>query len=64
MVTWWEKNFATLELSDRRLNERAMSIGYALSLGFGKALSEVFSSGTVLKRAYEFLPIQKYNFQA
>ena len=64
MLTWWEKNFATLELSDRRLNERAMSIGYALSLGFGKALSEVFSSGTVLKRAYEFLPIQKYNFQA
>ena len=59
MLTWWEKNFATLELSDRRLNERAMSIGYALSLGFGKALSEVFSSGTALKRAYEFLPIQK-----
>ena len=58
MLTWWEKNFATLELSDRRLNERAMSIGYALSLGFGKALSEVFSSGTVLKRAYEFLPQQ------
>ena len=64
MLTWWEKNFATLELSDRRLNERAMSIGYALSLGFGKALSEVFSSGTVLKRAYEFLPTQKWNLQA
>ncbi|WP_442946606.1 IS4/Tn5 family transposase DNA-binding protein, partial [Nostoc sp. 'Peltigera malacea cyanobiont' DB3992] len=31
-----------------------MAIGYALSLGFGKAVSEVFSSGTVLKRAYEF----------
>ncbi|WP_442944647.1 IS4/Tn5 family transposase DNA-binding protein [Nostoc sp.] len=27
-----------------------MSIGYALNLGFGKALSEIFSSGTVLKR--------------
>ena len=59
MLTWWKKNFATLELGDRRLNQRAMSIGYALSLGFGKALSEVFSSGTALKRAYEFLPIQK-----
>lgn len=59
MLTWWEKNFATLELGDRRLDERAMSIGYALSLGFGKALSEVFSSGTALKRAYEFLPTQK-----
>ena len=59
MLTWWEKNFATLELGDRRLNERAMSIGYALSLGFGKALSEVCSSGTALKRAYEFLPTQK-----
>ena len=64
MLDWWEKNFATLELGARRLNERAMSIGYALSLGFGKALSSIFSSGTVLKRAYEFLPIQKYNFQA
>jgi len=31
MLTWWEKNFA-LELGDRRLNERAMSIGYVLSL--------------------------------
>ena len=59
MLEWWEKNFATLELGDRRLNERAMSIGYTLSLGFGKALSEVFSSGTALKRAYEFLPTQK-----
>jgi len=43
MLTWWEKNFATCELGDRRLNERAMSIGYALSLGFGKALSEIFN---------------------
>lgn len=64
MLDWWEKNFATISLGDRRLNERAMSIAYALSLGFGKALSEVFSSGTVLKRAYEFLLIQKCNFPA
>ncbi|WP_230967787.1 IS4/Tn5 family transposase DNA-binding protein [Nostoc sp. WHI] len=26
MLDWWEKNFATCELGDRRLNERAMSI--------------------------------------
>ncbi len=63
MLDWWEKNFATISLGERRLNERAMSIGYALSLGFGKGLSEIFSNGTVLKRAYEFLPTQKYNFQ-
>lgn len=63
MLDWWEKNFATLELGDRRLNERGISIGYALSLGFGKALSSIFSSGNVLKRAYEFLPIQKYSLQ-
>jgi hypothetical protein len=62
MLDWWEKNFATFDLGDHRLNERAMSIGYALSQGFGKALSEIFSSGTVLKRAYEFLLIQKWNF--
>ncbi|WP_442938551.1 IS4/Tn5 family transposase DNA-binding protein [Nostoc sp.] len=41
-----------------------MSIGYALSLGFGKALSQIFSGATVLKRAYEFLLTPKWNFQA
>jgi len=48
-----------VDLGDRRLDERAMSIGRALSQGFGKALSEIFSTGKVLKRAYEFLPTQK-----
>ncbi|MDF5726260.1 MAG: transposase DNA-binding-containing protein [Rhizonema sp. PD37] len=61
MLDWWEKNFATCELGDRRLNERTMSIGKALSQGFGKALSTIFNSGTVLKRAYEFLLTQKWN---
>ncbi|MCC5670223.1 hypothetical protein LC653_42145 [Nostoc sp. CHAB 5784] len=42
-------------LGDRRLNERA----FALSQEFGKALSEIFSGATLLKRAYEFLPTQK-----
>lgn len=51
MLDWWEKNFATCELGDRRLNERAMSIGKALSQGFGKPLSGIFNRGTVLKRA-------------
>ncbi|RAM48143.1 MAG: hypothetical protein C6Y22_29465 [Hapalosiphonaceae cyanobacterium JJU2] len=64
MLDWWEKNFATCELGDRRLNERAMLIGFALSQGFGKGLSEIFKRGTILKRAYEFLPIQKWNFQS
>ncbi|MHC0067437.1 IS4/Tn5 family transposase DNA-binding protein [Nostoc sp. UIC 10890] len=41
MLDWWEKNFATLELGDHRLNERAMSIGYALSLGFHCGSSEL-----------------------
>ncbi|WP_442947943.1 IS4/Tn5 family transposase DNA-binding protein [Nostoc sp.] len=41
-----------------------LSLGYALSLGFGKAFSEIFSNGTVLKRAYEFWPTQKWNFQS
>jgi hypothetical protein len=59
MLDWWEKNFATCDLGDRRLNERAMSIGKALGQGFGKALSEIFNCGTRLKRAYEFLPTQK-----
>ncbi|AUB41003.1 hypothetical protein COO91_07041 [Nostoc flagelliforme CCNUN1] len=36
-----------------------LSLGYVLSQGFGKALSEIFSGATVLKRAYEFLPTPK-----
>jgi len=52
-------NFRT---GDRRLNERAMSIGYVLSLD-SAALSEVFSSGTALKRAYEFCQPKSGIFQ-
>jgi hypothetical protein len=55
MQEWWEKNFTNSELGDVRLSERARVIGRALSLGFGKALSEVFFEASSLKRAYEFL---------
>ena len=61
MLNWWEKNFASCELGDERLNNRAYSIGQALCQGFGKALSEIFTSANELKRAYEFLPIAKQN---
>jgi len=40
MQEWWEKNFASCKLGDRRLNERAREIGQLLSLGFGKASNE------------------------
>ncbi|OBQ35364.1 MAG: transposase [Woronichinia naegeliana WA131] len=59
MLEWWTKNFASCELGDERLNNRAFSIGKKLSEGFGKALSEVFKGGNELKRAYEFLGIRK-----
>jgi hypothetical protein len=59
MLEWWTKNFASCELGDERLDNRAFSIGKKLSQGFGKALSEVFKGGRELKRAYEFLPIPK-----
>ena len=61
MLNWWEKNFASCELGDERLNNRAYCIGKSLSQGFGKALSEIFASANELKRAYEFLPIAKQN---
>lgn len=47
MQEWWEKNFAPCELGDLRLNRRAREIGQMLSLGFGKALSEVFPRAAV-----------------
>jgi hypothetical protein len=40
MLNWWEKNFASCELGDERLNKLAYAIGQALSQGFGKALSK------------------------
>ena len=61
MLEWWVKNFATCQLGDERLNNRAFSIGQTLSQGFGKAFSEVFSGARELKRAYEFLPTRRQN---
>lgn len=59
MQEWWEKNFSNCKLGDLRLSKRARGIGKALSLGFGKAMSEVFSGANGLKRAYEFLPTRR-----
>ncbi len=59
MQEWWEKNFASCELGDLRLNKRAREIGQVLSQGFGKALSEIFPGANALKRTYEFLPTQR-----
>lgn len=59
MLEWWTKNFASCELGDERLTERALRVGKALSQNFGKAMSEIFSSANELKRTYEFLPTAK-----
>jgi hypothetical protein len=61
MMNWWDKNFASCELGDERLNNRAYSIGKKLSEGFGKGLSEICKSGSELKRAYEFSRMSKQN---
>jgi len=39
---------------DKRLTARAASIGQALSVRYGQALSMVFDNASDLKRAYEF----------
>ena len=61
MLNWWEKNFASIELGDERLSDRAYTIGKKISEGFGKALSEIFKSGNELKRTYEFSATAKQN---
>ena len=62
MLDWCEKNFASCQLGDERLNNRAFAIGKALSQGFGKALSEIFRGANELKRAYEFFANGKTEF--
>jgi hypothetical protein len=61
MLNWWDKNFASIEVDDKRLSDRAYAIGKKISEGFGKALSEIFKSGNELKRAYEFSATAKQN---
>lgn len=59
MLEWWVKNFASCQLGDERLNNRAFSIGKILSQNFGQAFSEIFPGAKELKRAYEFLPTRR-----
>jgi len=55
MESWGSQNFAECKLGDKRLNQRALEIGKALVVGFGQALSMIFTEENPLKRAYEFL---------
>jgi len=57
-------NFADCKLGDKRLNQRALKIGRVLVVGFGQALSIIFTEENPLKRAYEFLanPKAQFNF--
>jgi hypothetical protein len=48
------KNFASCQLGDERLDNRAFSIGKALNQGFGKALSEIFKGAKELKEPMNF----------
>lgn len=59
MLEWWVKNFASCQLGDQRLNNRAFFIGKVLSQSFGQAFSEIFPRAKELKRGYEFLPIRR-----
>ena len=59
MQTKWQTNFSSCQMGDARLNRRALSIGQAISEGFGQGLSSIFEDANTLKRAYEFSPIPK-----
>jgi hypothetical protein len=64
MLEWWTKNFASCQLGDERLSNRALWIGKALSQNFGKAMSEIFTSANELKRTYEFCGVRPSGFPA
>ena len=62
MESWASQNFADCQLGDKRLNQRALEIGKVLVVGFGQALSIIFTEENPLKRAYEFLANPKAQF--
>lgn len=55
-------DFGKCKLGDKRLTARAASIGQALSVRYGQALSMVFDNASDLKRAYEFFANPKTSF--
>lgn len=62
MESWGSQNFAECKLGDKRLNQRALEISKALVVGFGQALSMIFTKQNPLKRVYEFLANPKAQF--
>jgi len=57
------ESLVNCDLGDKRLTARAVSIGQALSVAYGQALSMVFKSSSDLKRAYEFFANPKTSFR-
>ena len=60
-----QSNFclARCNFGDKRLTQRAIFIGEALSLKYGQPLSQVFKNASDLKRTYEFLTNSKTTFE-
>lgn len=59
-----EKNlYAECNFGDKRLTQRAASIGEVLSVKYGQPLSKIFKTASDLKRSYEFFSNPKTNFE-
>lgn len=59
-----EKNlYGECNFGDKRLTQRAASIGELLSVKYGQPLSKIFKTASDLKRSYEFFSNPKTNFE-
>ena len=55
--------YSKCDFGDKRLNNRAVKIGTALSNRYGQPLSQVFPHASDLKRTYEFFTNSKTSFE-
>jgi Transposase DNA-binding len=49
-----EKEFNTLDLKDKRLNERAKEILYTLQIKLGSCIRRLFTKSQEARQAYDF----------
>ena len=61
MMSWIEEEFVTINLGDRRLDQRAIKIAEVLNLAPGKTIPQAFRSRADIKACYNFYQNERIN---